>query len=103
MAALVFVIVAWVKWLFAGLTCWWGLWECKLFNLGYDFLNALVSAAIAVASLVPVPSEVANWSWPDAGPLVGVLGEVGFAQATAIVAGAMTIKFMLRLIPFVRL
>ena len=76
---------------------------CSLFNLVYDLFDAVLVAAIGLVALVPIPSEVANWTWPDAGPLVGVLGEVGFAQATAILAGAMSIKFLLRVIPFVRL
>lgn len=63
----------------------------------------MVTAAVGLIVLVPIPSEISGWSWPDAGPIVGVLGETGFAQATAIVAGAMSIKFLLRLIPFVRL
>lgn len=103
MGAIVSTIASFVGWLGDLVICYWGLLFCSLFNLVYDLFEAVLVAAVSLIALVPIPSEVANWSWPDAGPLVGVLGEVGFAQATAIVAGAMTIKFLLRLIPFVRL
>lgn len=103
MAGIIATIANWIGWLGNIVQCYWGLVWCKLFNLAYDLLNAMVTAAVGLVSLIPIPSEVSSWSWPDAGPLVGVLGEVGFAQATAIVAGAMSVKFLLRLIPFVRL
>lgn len=103
MAGIVATIASWVGWIGGIIECYWGLLTCALFNLVYDLLNAIVTAAVSLIALIPIPSEVASWSWPDAGPIVGVLGEVGFAQATAIVAGAMSIKFLLRLIPFVRL
>lgn len=103
MAAIVNVIAAWIGWLGGVVQCYWGLLTCVLFNLVFDLFAAVIGAAIALISLVPIPSEIASWTWPDAGPIAGVLGEVGFAQATAIVAGAMSMKFLLRLIPFVRL
>lgn len=103
MAAIVSIIASWIGWLGGMVSCYWGLLFCSLFNLVYDLFEAVLVAVIGLIALVPIPSDVASWSWPNAGPLVGVLGEVGFAQATAIVAGAMTIKFLLRLIPFVRL
>lgn len=103
MAAIVSTIASWIGWLGGMVSCYWGLLFCSLFNLVYDLFDAVLTAAVGLIALVPIPSEVSSWTWPDAGPLVGVLGEVGFAQATAIVAGAMTIKFLLRLIPFVRL
>ena len=103
MAAIVATIASWIGWLGSIFQCYWGLLMCSLFNLVFDLLSAILLAAVSMVALVPIPSDVANWSWPDAGPLVGVLGETGFAQGTAIVAGAMSIKFLLRLIPFVRL
>lgn len=103
MAGIVATIASWIGWLGGIIECYWGLLICALFNLVYDLLNAIVTAAVSLIVLIPIPSEVASWSWPDAGPIVGVLGEVGFAQATGIVASAMSIKFLLRLIPFVRL
>lgn len=103
MAGIVATIANWIRWLGEIIQCYWGLVFCSLFNLVYDLLNAIVTAAVGLIALVPIPADVSGWSWPDAGPIVGVLGEVGFAQATAIVAGAMSIKFLLRLIPFVRL
>lgn len=103
MAGIISTIASWVTWIGDLLKCYWGLLTCVLFNLVYDLVDAIVTAAVGLIALVPIPAEVSGWSWPDAGPIVGVLGEVGFAQATAIVAGAMSIKFLLRLIPFVRL
>lgn len=103
MAGIVATVASWVGWVGSIIQCYWGLFTCALFNLVYDLLNAIVTAAVGLVSLIPIPAEVANWTWPDAGPIAGALGESGFAQATAIVAGAMTIKFLLRLIPLVRL
>lgn len=103
MAAIIGIIASWIGWLGQIVQCYWGLLTCVLFNLVYDVIAAIGGAAIGFVSLVPIPPNVADWSWPDAGPLVGVLGETGFAQATAILAGAMSVKFLLRLIPFVRL
>lgn len=103
MAAIVSTIASWIGWLGGMISCYWGLLFCSLFNLAYDLFDAVLVAAIGLIALVPIPPDVANWTWPDAGPLVGVLGEAGFAQATAIIAGAMSIKFLLRVIPFVRL
>lgn len=103
MAGIVATIASWIGWLGGIIQCYWELLICTLFNLAYDLLNAIVTAAVGLMALVPIPSEVSAWSWPDAGPIVGVLGEVGFAQAISILAGAMSIKFLLRLIPFVRL
>lgn len=103
MVGLIASLGNWVGWIGGIIQCYWSLLMCSLFNLAFDVLSAVLMAAVGLVSLVSIPSEVASWSWPDAGPIVGVLGEVGFAQATAIVAGAMSIKFLLRLIPFVRL
>lgn len=103
MAGIVATIASWIGWLGGIIQCYWDLLFCSLFNLVYDLLNVIITAAVGLIALVPIPADVSGWSWPDAGPIVGVLGEVGFAQATAIVAGAMSIKFLLRLIPFVRL
>ena len=103
MAAIVSTISSWIGWLGGIIQCYWGLLMCSLFNLVFDLFHVILTAVIGLVALVPIPSSVSAWSWPDAGPLVGVLGEVGFAQATTIVAGAMSIKFLLRVIPFVRL
>jgi len=103
MAGIVSTIASWIGWLGGIVQCYWGLLFCMFFNVVFDLMQAIITAAVGLIALVPIPSEVASWSWPDAGPLVGVLGEVGFAQATGIIAGAMSIKFLLRVIPFVRL
>lgn len=104
MVGIISTIASWFGWLGSVVQCYLGTYFiCQFFNLAYDLLDAIVTAAVGLVSLVPIPSSVSSWTWPDAGPLVGVLGEVGFAQATAIVAGAMSVKFLLRVIPFVRL
>lgn len=103
MAGIISTIASWITYLGDLIECYLADLPCEFFNLGFDLLNSIITAAVGLISLVPIPSEIASWTWPDAGPIAGVLGEVGFAQATAIVAGAMSMKFLLRLIPFVRL
>lgn len=104
MAGIVATIASWASALRTYLACFFtDAIFCKLFNLFFDILGGGVTVLVGALSWVPIPAEVSGWSWPDAGPIVGVLGEVGFAQALSILAGAMSIKFLLRLIPFVRL
>lgn len=103
MAGIIATISGWVGGLYDWFACIFTTLPCFFYNMFYSFLWDVIQMGLIALAWIPIPSAVATWSWPNAGPLVGVLGEVGFAQATAIVAGAMTIKFLLRLIPFVRL
>lgn len=104
MQAVVATIAGWIGGLIDVVRCYLGsLFFCSLFNLFFDLVGGAVTVVAGAIAWVPIPSEITSWSWPDAGPIAGVLGEVGFAQALGIVASAMSIKFLLRLIPFVRL
>src|SRR5574337_9957 len=100
MQAIVSTIASWIGWLGALLRCYLDTYFfCALFNFVFDVLTGLVTVAAGAISWVPVPSELQSWTWPDPGPIGQVLIESGFVQGMGIVAAAMTIKFLLRLIP----
>lgn len=104
MAAIVATIASWFSGLFSWIACIFTdfIW-CAFFNLFFDLLLGLVGIVVAALAWVPIPAAIETFVWPDAGPLAGVLFETGFGQATAILAGCFTLKFLLRLIPLVRL
>lgn len=105
MAAIVGTIAAWLGAVIEWMKCWFnGDWIfCSLFNLFFDVVLGFVAVVVGALAWVPVPSALDTFIWPDAGPLAGVLFETGFGQATAILAASFTLKFILRLIPLVRL
>lgn len=90
-------------WLSGWFSCFFDTLTCFSYNFLMGLLGDFVAALIATLSLIPLPSALANFSWPDAGPLGAALGETGFVQGLSILAAAMTVKTALRLIPFVRL
>lgn len=104
MQAIVATIASWVGWLVDWLKCLLGeaLW-CNLYNLFFDVFTGFVTVVVGAIAWVPVPGELAGFTWPDPGPLGGILLETGVAQAVAILAAAFTTKFLLRLLPLVRL
>lgn len=104
MAALIQTIAAFFEGLFDWVSCFFTdfIW-CATFNLFFDLLLGLVGIVVAALAWVPIPAAIETFVWPDAGPLAGVLFETGFGQATAILAACFTLKFLLRLIPLVRL
>jgi hypothetical protein len=104
MAAIVATIASWFAGLFDWIACFFTdfIW-CASFNLFFDLLLGLVGLVVGALAWVPIPAAIDTFVWPDAGPLAGVLFETGFGQATAILAACFTLKFLLRLIPLVRL
>lgn len=104
MAAIVATIASWFAALFDWIACFFTdfIW-CASFNLFFDLLLGLVAIVVGALAWVPIPAALDTFVWPDAGPLAGVLFETGFGQATAILAACFTLKFLLRLIPLVRL
>lgn len=104
MSSIVSTIASWFSGLFDWIGCFFTdfIW-CATFNLFFDLLMGLVGVVIGALAWVPVPAALESFVWPDAGPLAGVLFETGFGQATAILAACFTLKFMLRLIPLIRL
>lgn len=104
MAAIVATIASWFAALFDWIACFFTdfIW-CASFNLFFDLLLGLVGIVVGALAWVPIPAAIDTFVWPDAGPLAGVLFETGFGQATAILAACFTLKFLLRLIPLVRL
>lgn len=105
MAGIVATIANWIGGLVEWLKCWFnGDWIfCGLFNLFFDLLSGGVTILVGALAWVPVPVELQGFVWPDPGPLGGLLLETGVAQAVGILAAALTTKFLLRLIPLVRL
>lgn len=105
MAGIVSTIASWLGALIDWLKCWFNSdWLfCGAFNLFFDILSGAVAVVIGALAWVPVPSELQGFTWPDPGPLGGLLLETGIGQATGMLAAAMTTKFLLRLIPFIRL
>jgi hypothetical protein len=104
MSALIQTIASWFSGLFDWIGCFFTdfIW-CATFNLFFDLVLGGVGMSAAALAWVPIPAAIESFVWPDAGPLAGVLFETGFGQATAILAAAFTLKFLLRLVPFVRL
>lgn len=105
MASLIWTVASWFGALVDWLKCWFnGDWIfCNLFKLFFDLVTGGVAVVAGALAWVPIPAALDTFEWPDAGPLAGVLFEVGFGQATAILAASFTLKFILRLIPLVRL
>lgn len=104
MAAIIATLANFFEALFDWINCFFTdfIW-CATFNLFFDLLLGLVGVVVGALAWVPIPDAIENFVWPDAGPLAGVLFETGFGQATAILAACFTLKFILRLIPLVRL
>jgi hypothetical protein len=102
--AIVNTIASWVGSVVNWLKCLLSesLW-CNLYNLFFDIFKGAVTMVVGAITWVPVPGELSGFTWPDPGPLGGILLETGVAQAVAILAAAFTTKFLLRLIPLVRL
>lgn len=104
MAAIVATIASWFAGLFDWLACFFtDAIPCLFFNMFFDLLLGGVGIVVGALAWIPIPPAIADFVWPDAGPLAGVLFETGFGQATAILAASFTLKFLLRLIPLVRL
>lgn len=104
MQAIVSTVASWIGAVISWLGCFFtDFFFCKFFNLFFDVMAGGVAVLVSALAWVPVPSALANFQWPDPGPLGGLLLATGVGQAMGILAAAMTTKFLLRLIPFVRL
>lgn len=104
MAGIVATIASWAAAIRTYLACFFtdAIW-CKFFNLFFDILVGGVTVLVGAISWIPVPVELSAFQWPDVGPLGTALIESGFVQAMGILAACMTTKFLLRLLPLVRL
>ena len=95
-------IAGWLGNIVSTLDCIWGKVVCSFFNLFFDLLDGLVTVLITAIAWVPIPSALSSFTWPDAGPLGGILIECGMVQAMSILAAAFSVRFLKGLIPFIR-
>ena len=80
--------------IFTDLLCW-----------GFDQALGVAVAALSAASDLPGFSAIttaAGWFGNIPGDMLNILGLIGFGQAVGVIAAALGIRFVLGLIPFVR-
>ena len=77
------------------------LW-CGLSDWLMSALEEIMTVALSALSALPIPDALANFQWPDAGPLGAVLIDTGVPVALSILAGAFTLRFLKGLIPLIR-
>jgi len=95
----------WLQGIFDALGNIWLEIKCFLPNLWLRFLDIIVTlqeeistALLAVFAIIPLPDAVANFQWPDAGPLGYAVIQSGIPQALTILSGALFIRFIKGLI-----
>lgn len=95
----------WLQGIFNGIVNIWTEIKCFLPNLWLRFLDIMVTlqeeisaALLVVFSIIPLPYAVANFQWPDVGPLGYAIVQSGMPQALTILSGALFIRFIKGLI-----
>jgi hypothetical protein len=88
---------AW-QWLFCFFSNLW----CQGADFIMDMLEEIMTVLMSALSVIPIPDALANFQWPEAGPLGAVIIDVGIPQALSILAGAFMVRFLKGLIPLIR-
>lgn len=74
--------------------------------MAYDFVCFVIEAALAVAigalDLITVPFDPQSYYQLIPADVANMLGYIGIPQALAMIVGALLIRFVLQMIPFVR-
>jgi len=91
-----------IQWIITWLSCFFSQFFC----IAADWINTVIEevmlGVLGAIALIPLPDALANFTWPDAGPLGAALLACDIPQALSIIVGAFTVRFLKGLIPMIR-